>query len=236
MVVVIYMKTVWLYLLIVSSLGCIRLRRCDRSTFKETRILSDGGQAKIYIVNSRGTAYIEKRFNHMRAFRVELEALSCIPRSSSIVKAICQDPDRRVIIMERIEGKKPRRLNFAQLKELVWTIEVIHRSGYVHGDVKPSNIIVRPNGRIVLIDFGLARKKGRLNGRFGTADYMAPEVSAGRPGHNVSLDWWSVGITAQRLLFSKSNLSRDLIGRMLERNPSRRLARCINLPNHPFFS
>lgn len=222
--------------LISTVLGCVWIPRCDTSQFQTTRMLSDGGQANIYLTSFRGKTFVEKRFNHMRSFRVEVEALSCIPKRPSIIKAICQDANRQVVILERIKGKKPTRLSIAQLRELVFTVAAIHRAGYVHGDVKPSNIIMKPKGSIILIDFGLARRKNRLNGRFGTSGYMAPEVLVGDPGHNESIDWWSLGIVAKKLLTVNSDWSRDLIGRLLERNPSRRLARCSNLSNHPLFS
>lgn len=218
-----------------AALGCVKIPRCESSQFHATRMISDGGQANIYLTSYRGKTYVEKRFTRYRSFLVEQEALSCLPRKPSIVKAICQDPERQVIILERVRGEKPARLSASQLRELIMTIALIHRAGYIHGDVKPSNIIMKPNGSIVLIDFGLARKKGRLNGRFGTSGYMAPEVSVGGAGHNESIDWWSLGIVAKNLLTMNNSLTRDLIGRMLERDPSRRLARCRNLPNHPLF-
>lgn len=218
-----------------TILGCIKIPRCESSQFRATRMISDGGQANIYLTSYRGKTYIEKRFTRYRSFLVEQEALSCLPRKSSIVKAICQDPQRQAMILERVRGEKPSKLSVSQLRELIMTVALIHKAGYIHGDVKPSNIIMKPDGSMVLIDFGLARKKGRLNGRFGTSGYMAPEVSVGDAGHNESIDWWSLGIVARKLLTVNNSSTRDLIGRMLERDPSRRLARCRNLPNHPLF-
>lgn len=147
----------------------------------------------------------------------------------------CQNRENNSILLYLVRGKKPTTLSLSQLRELIVTLTIIHQAGYVHGDVKPSNIIIQKNGSVVLIDFGLSRKRYNLNGRFGTSGYMAPEVSRGDRNHNTSIDWWSLGITAKNLLNIKSIEARNLIGRMLERNPIRRFERCQNLLNHPIF-
>jgi len=50
----------------------------------------------------------------------------------------------------------------------------------VHGDVKPSNIVLTPSNGIVLLDFGIAKKAGQTND-IGTPGFIAPEVGAGEP-------------------------------------------------------
>src|SRR5215210_2056576 len=60
-----------------------------------------------------------------------------------------------------------------------------HRPPVVHGDVKPANVIVTPDGKAVLVDFGISRREHageRLHPTLapaGTAGYAAPEVAAG---------------------------------------------------------
>jgi eukaryotic-like serine/threonine-protein kinase len=65
-------------------------------------------------------------------------------------------------------------------------LDALHRQGVVHLDVKPSNIMFRPGGEAVLIDFGLARHrdlpdlmKEEFRLPYGTAPYMAPEQVMG---------------------------------------------------------
>jgi tRNA A-37 threonylcarbamoyl transferase component Bud32 len=54
-----------------------------------------------------------------------------------------------------------------------------HRPAIVHGDVKPENVIVTPDGRAVLVDFGAAMRVGDERERLGTPGFSAPEVLAG---------------------------------------------------------
>jgi len=65
-------------------------------------------------------------------------------------------------------------------------IEALHRQGVVHLDIKPSNIMFRPAGEVVLIDYGLARHRDlpdllqeEFRVPYGTAPYMAPEQVLG---------------------------------------------------------
>ena len=67
----------------------------------------------------------------------------------------------------------------------------LHRAGYLHGDVKPSNIGFTSDGSPKLLDFGMARETNDAATFGGTLRYMSPEVLAGRPAEE-SDDVWSL--------------------------------------------
>jgi CRP-like cAMP-binding protein len=87
-------------------------------------------------------------------------------------------------------------------------LEAVHAAGLVHRDVKPSNVLLRPDGSPVLIDFGLVtvlaevaqgRRLTAPNVIAGSADYMSPEQVAGAPLDGRS-DLYSLGIVLYEML------------------------------------
>lgn len=55
-------------------------------------------------------------------------------------------------------GRIPQSLALKWLKQLVEILDLVHRSGFFHRDIKPDNIIFQPNGQLALIDFGGVRR------------------------------------------------------------------------------
>ncbi|MGI5212583.1 protein kinase domain-containing protein [Plantactinospora sp. CA-290183] len=136
-------------------------------------------------------------------FRTEARLMAAV-RHPGIVQVYDYVEDtvvesRRVdyLVMEYIEGVPlSERIRAAGKLDTTETISVVtqaaralqvaHAAGIVHRDVKPSNLLVQPDGSVVLVDFGVARSANvtsitGTNIVLGSAHYMAPEQIAGRP-------------------------------------------------------
>ncbi|MCX8072485.1 MAG: AAA family ATPase [Candidatus Binatia bacterium] len=88
----------------------------------------------------------------------------------------------------------------AAARELVDALNLVHAAGIVHRDVKPSNILKRLAGGVVLLDFGLAAHRDPdgidtlvERGLAGTWVYMAPEAILGRAA-TPACDWYSLAV------------------------------------------
>ncbi len=84
-------------------------------------------------------------------------------------------------------------------RDIAAGLAMAHRHGVIHRDVKPQNILLGPDGRARLTDFGSARLDGvtgvtRTGGLVGTLDYQAPELLAGERGDGRA-DLYALGLT-----------------------------------------
>lgn len=88
--------------------------------------------------------------------------------------------------------------------QMLQALDYLHHRGILHLDLKPSNILVTPEGVVKLLDFGLALDSHNEHHQFvgGTLDYMAPELFM-RTKPTFASDLWSVGVILYRSLCEK---------------------------------
>lgn len=131
--------------------------------------------------------------------------------------------DRQMfIVMEYIEGKELKDLiehmdvgteNFQPLQmndiisyaiQIAEGLETAHKKGIIHRDIKSSNIMITVDGKVKIMDFGLAKVKGDVNltntnTTLGTPAYMPPEQIKGERV-NYLADIWSFGVVLYEML------------------------------------
>lgn len=99
-------------------------------------------------------------------------------------------------------------------RQMVSAIGAIHEVGILHRDLKPGNVMLRSDGSIALIDFGLAKRmrlEMEITGSgeiFGTPYYMSPEQGHGRPIDERS-DIYSLGILLFEMLTGRKPYTAD---------------------------
>ena len=90
----------------------------------------------------------------------------------------------------------------AVFRQIAEGLSFLHLSNKLHRDVKPSNVMVTGEGRVVIVDFGLVsdiRDESAARSVFGTPAYMAPEQAAGQAAGTAG-DWYSVGVMLYQAL------------------------------------
>ncbi len=136
------------------------------------------------------------------------------------------------------------------LRQSVWVarqtaegLAALHTAGWLHGDVKPENIMVGPEGHATLIDLGFARRLGTRecaagSPLLGTPSFAAPERLDESSPVTAAADIYSLGVTLRQMLDllpparrddswphagpSPEAATRQLVEQMLQRDPLRR--------------
>jgi len=156
----------------------------------------------------------------------EAQALAAIkhPSAVTVYSSGCHD-GTSFVVMERLRGttldvhlSRHGRLSPLAATEILITLAdalaAVHETGIVHRDVKPTNIMLLPSQRLVLMDFGLFGMDGAAAGTSdvcGTPDYMAPETARGdvRPRDEFLVDLYAMGVVAFEMLTGKLPLAGD---------------------------
>ncbi|WP_330332082.1 protein kinase [Streptomyces sp. NBC_00536] len=206
-----------------SQAGGVDEGRLLARRYRLGRVLGKGGMGTVWrakdITLGRTVAVKELRFGHgvdedekrrliTRTLR-EAKAIARIRSGGAVtVYDVVDEDDRPWIVMELIEGLSlaefirergpltPRRAAEVGLAVLD-VLKAAHGEGILHRDVKPSNVLIAENGRVVLTDFGIAQVEGdpsvtSTGMLVGAPSYISPERARGyKPGPPA--DMWSLG-------------------------------------------
>lgn len=154
----------------------------------------------------------------------EARAAARINHSAVVtIHDVLEHDNRPWIVMELVEGnsladevKEQGRLEPAEAARIgLWVLRALraaHAAGVLHRDVKPGNVLLSPDRRVLLTDFGIAQVEGdttitRTGEIVGSVDYLAPERVRGHDPGPAS-DLWALGATLYTAVEGRSPFRR----------------------------
>jgi len=156
----------------------------------------------------------------VKCFINESRAISMLSHENIVkVYGMSLDGDLKYIVMELADGKTLKEymeeknnaltleesLSFAE--QILLALEHAHEKGVIHRDIKPHNMIVLPDGKLKVTDFGIARAPGSetismSDKALGTVYYISPEQASGKETGTYS-DIYSVGVVLYEMFTGK---------------------------------
>jgi serine/threonine protein kinase len=171
-----------------------------------------------------GRPVAHKVFDGADEYSAELAAAMLTADHPYIVQPICILPSKGLpgIVFEFVEGLPSSKyvlepsVGYEDVQrmaaQLFDAMTYLHYQGYIHGDLKPDNVMMTPEGNIKVIDLGFALRIPYTKGNRGTATTMAPELVKAVPGPIAeSTDWWAYGSTVA--MWNSLIITREKSGR-----------------------
>lgn len=209
--------------------------------WKLAELLGEGRRSQVYLARPARSANPASAGYAVKLLRPELQdddqAIACLRREAlvgsqirhaSLTSILSAQVDAApfYLVMPRLRGAAlDRRMSRGQrlslsvalgvVRQVAEALGALHSGGWMHADLKPSNIFVSPEGHATLLDLGLACRIDELHSLAkrplqGTMAYMAPEAFTSALAPDIRSDFYSLGITLFELLagrrpFSASN-------------------------------
>jgi len=193
--------------------------------YRISRKLGAGGMANVYLAEDQelgrrvAIKLLDDRHSSDAQFveRFRREAQNAAGLSHPNIVSIYDRGEAEgsyYIAMEYVEGRTLKELLVARgpspigiaidyTRQILSALRFAHRNGIVHRDIKPHNVIVDGDGRVKVMDFGIARagtsQMTEAGSIIGTAHYLSPEQARGAPVDQTS-DLYSTGIVLHELL------------------------------------
>src|SRR6185369_15233710 len=223
------------------------------ATYKIEKLLGAGGMGEVYLARDLklgrmvALKVLPLHFvvdaDRLSRFQREARALSSLNHPNLVtIYEVGEANGLHFIAMELVEGKTLSSLrDKVSLKELLAIVAQVaealgaaHQSGIIHRDVKPDNVMVRPDGYAKVLDFGLVKlaeveptpgtaAQTQLGIAMGTLAYMSPEQASGEPVDHRT-DIWSLGVVLYELSTGQKPFTGEsrqaIINRILSGQPS----------------
>jgi hypothetical protein len=220
--------------------------------FRVLRQLGEGGMGVVYEVEDRDRDSQRVALKTLKTpdpeslyrLKWEFRSLAGIRHPSILqLHELIVEGERCFLTMELVEGVDlvawvasgsalPPEERYARLRsifdQLVQAVVALHQSGKVHRDIKPANVLVTPEGRVVLLDFGLVAPFADASAEpvrmVGTIGYMAPEQALDEEAITGAADWYAVGVTLFQALTGRlpfeGTSSQILEGKLIQPAPA----------------
>jgi serine/threonine-protein kinase len=208
-------------------------RRCLGDRYELQRLIAAGGMGQVWrgvdVALHRPVAIKVLRSEYtgdptfLARFRAEAQHAASLshPNIAAVFdygEEIAQDGTGETmayLVMELVEGEPlsallaregalPTETTLSLLSQTAFALGEAHHAGMVHRDVKPGNILVRPDGSVKITDFGIAWSARsvaltRTGQVIGTPQYLSPEQAEGRPATPAS-DVYALGLIGYECL------------------------------------
>ena len=179
---------------------------------------------------------------HVARLKQEARAIAAIEHSAIVqIHSLVTWRDLPLLVIEFLAGgtlavrleagpiPAPQALDAAGA--VASALDALHCIGYVHGDVKPSNIGFAADGSTKLLDFGLAEVTGVHDyPAGGTVPYMSPEVLRGGPVDEAA-DVWSLGVVLYEMVTGRNPFAGGAIDDVIDRIRRQRLPAVDPVPD-----
>ncbi|MHC4536138.1 MAG: protein kinase domain-containing protein [Planctomycetota bacterium] len=224
-------------------------------SFKIVEIIGRGGMGVVYLARDMKLdrsvaiksmpAELQENSTTRARFKREAKLLASLNHTNIalIYEIIEQEEGASYLVLEYVPGqtlaqriaREPLKLEETLLvaQQITEAVSAAHEKDVVHRDLKPSNIKITPEGKVKVLDFGLAKasvsegkpvdatvtQPGRI---MGTPAYMSPEQARGKPADKRS-DIWSFGCIIYEMLTGQlpfeGETATDTLARIIEREP-----------------